>query len=627
MVYIFCTILTFLTSSYLAGDGLRANKSLSLPVGVGESEVAKKPLTRTKSIVPAVSLTLPSALTQETPSRDPQAPLHHLMPMTSDPRPQEQRGSEQRGLDLLGMEQQPLDPLRPSPMFKSDSSLYHMYASQGYGSPAWGWKGQGGEVSMRTLTSPPSPYMSHLPLGKQLSDPDQTSSENPHRKLQRQLTLNPAFDSRLYKIVGFREPAPEHFPISGHTGQQAQQPSQEHFPMAGHSQQGQQAAPDHFSISGQQSTPEHYHISQQGQSSPSRSVRSEGEGLVVSPGYSSPYGSREQLAGGGSHAPLARHSSQDTGKQPLPSLPPHLYPTYSHPQVARFASAPDSIWGGQQQQTSLGPPHITRLNSTSDTRLNVYGGDTHYITDVYDDHLTRLAPFPPGPPHHGPGPSQTTGAPSPGPIGSRPMSPQQGSVMHHSPSVSPRQHTPPHQHSMGHPSQQSLSMATQQSSMTLPSQQGSMGLATQQGSMGVTGQQGGSFAQPLAGSSHEDLRLRVFYHLSQLFPEAQVRAVMAMHPEETDPHKICSYMLGSGGTAVSRPLSPQQSPSPLSGSFSTPATQVSASHEDARFRLFYHLSQLFPEAQVRAVLARHPDHTDPRQFCATLITRLSGNQS
>ncbi|KAK3879887.1 hypothetical protein Pcinc_015581, partial [Petrolisthes cinctipes] len=678
------------------GEGLRANKSLSLPVGVGESEVAKKPLTRTKSIVPAVSLTLPSALTQETPSRDPQAPHHHLMTLASDPRPQEQRGSEHRGVDLRRLDQHPMDPLRPSPMFKSDSSLYHMYASQGYCSPAWGWKGQGGEVAMRTLTSPPSQYMGHLPLGKNLSDPDQASSENPHRKLQRQLTLNPAFDSRLYKIVGFREPAPEHFPISGHTGQQGQQPTQEHFSITGHSQQGQQAAPDHFTMSGQQSTPEHYHISQQGQSSPSRSVRSEGEGLVVSPGYSSPYGSREQLAGGGSHAPLARHSSQDTGKQPLPSLPPHLYPSYTHPQVARFASAPDSIWGGQQQHTSLGPPHINRLNSTSDTHLNVYGGgDTHYIHDMYEDHLSRLAPFPPGPPHHGP--SQATGAPSPGPIGSRPMSPQQGSVMHHSPSVSPRQHTPPHQHNIGLPSQQNLGMATQQSSMTLSSQQGAMGLATQQSNMGVTGQQGGSFAAPLAGSSHEDLRLRVFYHLSQLFPEAQVRAVMAMHPEETDPHKICSYMLGSGGSAVSRPLSPQQSPSPLSatqvtashedarfrlfyhlsqlfpeaqvravmamhpeetdphkicsymlgsggsavscplssqqspsplsGSFSTPATQVTASHEDARFRLFYHLSQLFPEAQVRAVLARHPDHTDPRHFCATLINRLSGNQS
>ncbi|XP_069191224.1 probable ribonuclease ZC3H12C isoform X2 [Procambarus clarkii] len=545
------------------GEGLRL-KSLSLPVGIAESDVTKKPLARTQSIVPSVSLTLPSALTQETPTHDlgPSTSSasshshHHLMPPHMDTRP--------------------LDPLRSSTMFKSDSSLYHIYSSQStqpsYGASTW-WKDQGNELPMRAMTSqqgapPQSPsqmYGSHLSLTKQMSDPDPAASDNPHRKLQRQLTLNPAYDSRLYKIVGFREPAPEHFPLAG-SGQQQQQTT--------------------------------------GQGSPSRTMNRDNEALAfsqvasgmtgrVSPGYSSPYGSREQLPAG-MHPPLARHSSQESAKH-MVSLPPHLYPTYSHPHVTRFASAPDPIWGGHQQQASPGPPQITRLNSTSDTRLNVYSSsDSHFFPDVFEEQLGRLPQFQTlGPPHSvSPGPS----APSPGPIGSRPMSPQQGPVHHHSPSVSPRQQP--------------------------------VGFSS-------------NFSNP---TSHEDARLHVFYHLSNLFPEAQVRAVLAMYPEETDPQKICSYILSCNpGPVGSRPMSPQQlsqsgvghqsqgapvcGSSPLSAGFSSSLPTAASSHEDARLRIFYNLSQLFPVAQVRAVLARYPEETDAKQLCATLLSHLSGNQS
>jgi len=49
----------------------------------------------------------------------------------------------------------------------------------------------------------------HLPLGKQLSDPPlgqeqkqqtEPSAANLHRKLQRQLTLNPTYDPRLFHL-------------------------------------------------------------------------------------------------------------------------------------------------------------------------------------------------------------------------------------------------------------------------------------------------------------------------------------------------------------------------------------------------------------------------------------------
>ncbi|KAG7163648.1 ribonuclease ZC3H12C-like [Homarus americanus] len=570
------------------GESLRG-KSLSLPVGITDTDVPKKPLARTQSIVPSVSLTLPSALTQETPTHDlgvntssasPHS-HHHLMPPHLDTRP--------------------LDPLHSSPIFKSDPSLFHLYPSQSpqtsYGSSTWRWQGQGSEMPMRTMTNPqgappqsqPQTYGSHISLAKQMSDPDPAASDNPHRKLHRQLTLNPAYDPRLYKIVGFREPDPEHFSLAGSVQQQ--------------SQQQQQAA---------------------GQGSPSRTMNRDSEALAfsqvasgmtgrVSPGYSSPYGSREQLPAG-MHTPLARqHSSQENAKH-MTSLPPHLYPTYSHPHVTRFRSAPDPIWGGQQQQAAPGPPQITRLNSTSDTRLNVYGSSDFYSSDVFDDSMGRLPSFHAVGPQHSASPGP--GAPSPGPICSRPMSPQQGPVIHHSPSVSPRQHTPPQQ-------QQQQHLSSQQPSVGLPS----------------------NFPNPIAGTtSHEDVRLRVFYHLSNVFPEAQVRAVLAMYPEETDPQKICSYILSTNpGPVGSRPMSPQQlsqsgvghqsqgapvhGSSPLTAGFSNPLPTTASSHEDARFRAFYLLSQLFPVAQVHAVLARYPEETDAQQFCATLLSHLSGNQS
>jgi len=71
-----------------------------------------------------------------------------------------------------------------------------MWAPVGHLPPDW-------QVSML-------PQAGHVPLGKQLSDPpsgqdhkpptEQTTTANLHRKLQRQLTLNPTYDPRLFHL-------------------------------------------------------------------------------------------------------------------------------------------------------------------------------------------------------------------------------------------------------------------------------------------------------------------------------------------------------------------------------------------------------------------------------------------
>lgn len=38
-------------------------------------------------------------------------------------------------------------------------------------------------------------------------------------------------------------------------------------------------------------------------------------------------------------------------------------------------------------------------------------------------------------------------------------------------------------------------------------------------------------------------RYRLYYHLSSIFPEEQVRAAMDLCPEETNPQKVCAAIL------------------------------------------------------------------------------------
>ncbi len=45
-----------------------------------------------------------------------------------------------------------------------------------------------------------------------------------------------------------------------------------------------------------------------------------------------------------------------------------------------------------------------------------------------------------------------------------------------------------------------------------------------------------------------EARSKLYYHLAKLFPEDQVRNALTALPDETDPHKICSYILFYNGT-------------------------------------------------------------------------------
>ena len=545
--------------SVFSGD---IGKSLSLPVGVTELELSHKAaVTRAQSTVPSVSLTLPTSLTSETvvASVDPvsvcsssTSPLHHPLPHHHPLTPQ-----------ASNLDSHYLDPHHhPSVIYKSDSSLYPppLYTSHPANSyhSNWNWKGQqqgSTEGSQRIPQGgPPStPSTAHMPLTQQRSNSENIMPENPHKKLQRQLTLNPNDDSRIHKLQSIH--IPNHPPPCIKT--------------------------DTSDILGLP---------------PGSGLRSG----CRSPGFgSSPYGSREHLPQGTFHPPLARHSSSQEGNktQQLNPLQSQLYPSYSHPNVTRFYSAPDSI-AAQHANVHSGLPHMSRLNSTSDTKLNTigYGSESNSTTSsafdgfTVENQICNLinSTFQAHQPLTG-----SPSAPSPGPIGSRPMSPQQPPPpsIHQTPGP-PHSLAPPHQHLSG------SSLAHLQ-----------------------------TFNSPVGSSSSlEDQRLKVFYHLSQLFPEAQVRAALARNPDETDPLKICSSIIQpTPGPIGSRPMSPQQV-SGLSTGLSVRGGPGHASYvgptnslEDTRMRVFYHLSKLFPEELVRAVLARCPEETDSKKLCSMLV--------
>ena len=233
------------------------------------------------------------------------------------------------------------------------------------------------------------------PLCQQLSDPPSATSSsgldesedsrpNPHRKVQRQLTLNPlnpACDPRLYTLKGLAPPYPPP-------------------PIAVHS--------------------------------------------IVTRNASAP-------------APTSQHHARSN---------PHVQPA--------------------------GQSHMQRLNSTSDTQLNLYGAaatamagsqdwSSHGLTDPFDEWTS--SPPPPLPPV------------------------QQAQHIHHQHSWASRTSSlPAHQHLSSSP--------VQAFSESGPN-----------------------------GSSKSEARYKLFYHLAAIFPEEQVRQVMSLMPEETNAQKICAAIL------------------------------------------------------------------------------------
>ena len=527
------------------GDGLRGQ--LSLPAADGGNGNGRKPLSRTHSSSSHAPLgaPLPSALLHDTPTLDPTAPH---MPRSTTPnrlhspvhQPHQQLLQHQQHQHLLlsaqaSYDRNTYDAFR-NQLFKSESSLYPLFTThqqhmqqqqqlqhqqkqqqlhqqlhhqqqqplaaqhiqqqmhqdyqhhqQLHQQPTntWGYSPSRSGIQ----ESPSQIFPDHMPVNKQLSDPDNVSSDNPHPKLIRQLTLNPANDYRLDKITK----AATH---------------QKSMPMIGQFGGLQTASTSQYQPGQQQQLPNMQLPSGQQQ---------------LSSYSSSLYHNPDQLPHSTQDSQAAVHQQQHQ----MAPLPPHMYQqNYAHPHVTRFSSAPDPIWGGGSSSSQYGNvqtlPTITRLNSTSDSHLNLnlYGStdSPHFMSEPFDsshDQQCRNTSY------FTSHPGIVGGSSSPGPVGSRPMSPHQQTLLQHSRNQ--------------HLAQSPLAISK--------------------------------------SSGQEKERSRLYYHLINLFPEDVVLAALAKHPNETDPHKICSSIIASKSSVPSLQSSSSAISAPL------PQLQQQLSHQ------------------------------------------------
>jgi ribonuclease ZC3H12 len=263
------------------------------------------------------------------------------------------------------------------------------------------------------------------------------SSKNLHRKLQRQLTLNPSYDPRLHSLQ--------------HGLQQQQQ---------------QQHCDQYQSNCG-------------------------------------PVGSQPMKQMGGPHRQLTRLGSdgprlgQKLHEQQNNSL---LFPPHSqylsaqsqdslHTLVTRNASAPDSSANWPPSYS----PSMARLNSTSDTRLNMTPPPAPFPNQIWSTSSGGLI-VPPNP--------------------SNPWNSSDNTSL----SSSVRN--------------QSLSVPVRPSSVPLQELKQTLIQPTPMRPIRVT-------------SPHvlNDSRLKLYFHLSSIFPEEQVRIAMEYYPEETNAQNICAAIL------------------------------------------------------------------------------------
>lgn len=391
---------------------LPLSKDLPPSAAKPPNPVKKAPLTRTKSIVPSVSL-LPPDLTEEKPVRDQQG-----SESADDP-------SNRAAPILKSRSVENVARLSPPVRVQQQHPLSHSAMLRPPPSPAV----SAGLPPPHSFTVPPPPMTTldgfgrhnwnrasgHLPLSQQLSDPPpcmaspSSSSSvlvndpvdpsidplltNPHRKVQRQLTLNPlnpACDPRIYTLKGLAPPYP----------------------------------PPPFAV---------------------------------------------------------------------------------HSLVTRNASAPAQHGqpGGGSRASSvqpIGPNHMQRLNSTSDTQLNVYGvaaaaaaAGTDWNSDPFDE--WACSPPPPLP------------APAAPP-----------SVQQHSWAV----------RTSSLPAHQTLHLASPPQVLNDSGSQSAAAVAT---------------SSQAINQNKTETRRKLFYHLAVLFPEEQVRQVMAIMPDETSAQKICAAIL------------------------------------------------------------------------------------
>lgn len=564
-------------------------------MATSEASGTKKPLARTQSTFPAVSLAQ-TAVTKE-------GTILEYTGLVSSASSDACSSAAQTSVTT----QASVDSLCES-LLKGEP-LFNLCPTQLTLSANLPWQGR--EATPVTQSAKLSP----LSFNPRVSEHEQISGENLHPKLQRQLSLNPVGDDRLSKLTKqFMGNTPGDYATlmsSLALQQQQQQPllsSQLLQPLSTPQQQTQQQPqPQQQQTPQQAQPPPPQPPPTQPQSQPSQPHHRllETEALnnlscigtrCISPGpaFSHGYAGRDMMPTY-LHPPLTRHSSSQEAKTLQPTFSQHILSPCFHNPVGRNLSAPDQIRGGagQQQHQNI-IPHITRHNSISDSRLNIHGNAAD-SQQCYDDSSLGRLPYTPLP-------LASITSSSPGAIGSRPLSPQQ----------------------------QSLSGMVQPSSPRIPQHHP------------VSGSLAASLQHNLAAGSNtlEDERLKIFYHLSQLFPEAQVRAALSRNPDETDPTKICMSILsmsgcrsvspqkigasagtGTGTGAMSHPaLGPSLS---LRGTGFGSSFPTSASHdtarESARIEAYSKLSKLFPEVKVRNILLRYPEETEPINLCVLLM--------
>lgn len=317
----------------------------------------------------------------------------------------------------------------------------------------------------------------HLFVAKRLSDPDNHGNKqmknfpkqasqththqvpettNLHRKLQRQLTLNPAYDPRLLQLGGYVDRP------------QILAPPQESYSIL-------KSPTDQPDLIQRASSQENLHLLQ----------------------------SSFNTIGQVSHQPLSRMGSDSRVASSL-QMSSHVWDNVNteHQTVTRIASAPDSY---NQWPPSVRMQH---LNSTSDTRLNLYPE-----SQVQTHHL-QLGNFPEMSRHWM---SQSHGLDPPRPMSSAGIQMMGSSRQEQSPS------------GIARGSSQVLNQPVRPSSVPPPSMQA-----------GLMPQHQGRAASPDLSDS---TRYRLYFHLASIFPKEQVQTVMDLYPQETNPQKICAAIL------------------------------------------------------------------------------------
>ncbi|XP_035232757.1 probable ribonuclease ZC3H12B [Stegodyphus dumicola] len=319
----------------------------------------------------------------------------------------------------------------------------------------------------------------HLFVAKRLSDPDNHGNKgmktytkqqsqshshqvpevaNLHRKLQRQLTLNPAYDPRLVQMGRYMD-----------RSHQMLLPPQESYSIL----KSQQEQPD---LMPRSSSQENIHLLQSG------------------------YSAMSHIA----HQPLSRMGS-DSRVASSVHMTSQVWEGVGteHQTVTRIASAPDSY--------NQWPPstRMQHLNSTSDTRLNIYPDGQ------MQSHHLQHGNFPEIQQRHWL--SQSHGLDPPRPMSSAGIQMIGSSWQEQSSS------------GMARGSSQVLSQPVRPSSVPPPGMQA-----------GLISQHPGRAASP---DFSDSARYRLYFHLASIFPKEQVQAVMDLYPQETNPQKICAAIL------------------------------------------------------------------------------------